>query len=102
MLVLDFVYIGAVTVLQVEPPCTTFSLLREAHPALYSVRIGVLSPGVKRPGREADNLLLSSVKVKNEWSYTSASPVHLHGVDENIFTYTSILTLWHPSFTFKF
>jgi len=91
MLILDFVYIGAVTVLQAELPCITFSLLREAHPALYSMRIGVLSPGAKRPGREADTLLLSSVEVKNEGSYTSASSIRLRGVDGDIFTFTSIL-----------
>jgi hypothetical protein len=85
------VYIGAVTVLQAAPPCITFSLLREAHPGSYSVRIGVLSPGVKRPGREADNLLLSSVEVKNEWRYTSAFSIGLHGVEEDIFTFTSII-----------
>jgi hypothetical protein len=33
---------------------------------------GVLSLGIKRPGREADHLPLSSVEVKNVWGYTSA------------------------------
>jgi hypothetical protein len=32
---------------------------------------GALSPGVKRPEREAGNSPPSSAKVKNEWSYTS-------------------------------
>jgi hypothetical protein len=31
-------------------------------------------PGVKRPGSEANHLPPSSVKVKNEWSYTSTYP----------------------------
>jgi hypothetical protein len=35
---------------------------------------GDISPGVKRPGREADHSSLSSAKVKNAWSYTSTSP----------------------------
>jgi hypothetical protein len=52
---------------------------------------GVLSPGVKRLGREADHLLLSSVEVKNEGSYTSASSIRLHGVDGDVFTFTSII-----------
>jgi hypothetical protein len=30
-----------------------------------------LSPGVKRPGREADNSPLSSADVKNAWGYDS-------------------------------
>jgi hypothetical protein len=32
---------------------------------------GVLSLGVKRPGREADHSPPSIVEVKNAWSYTS-------------------------------
>jgi hypothetical protein len=32
---------------------------------------GVLSLGVKRPGREADHSPSYSVEVKNAWSYTS-------------------------------
>jgi len=35
---------------------------------------------IKRPGSEADHSPPPSAKVKNEWSYTSASPIHLHGV----------------------
>jgi hypothetical protein len=41
---------------------------------------GVLSLRVKRPVREADHSPPSSVEVKNEWSYTSTLPIHLHGV----------------------
>jgi hypothetical protein len=32
---------------------------------------GAVSLGVKRPGREADHPPLSSIAVKNAWSYTS-------------------------------
>jgi hypothetical protein len=39
-----------------------------------------LSPGVKRPGREADHSHPSSAEAKSEWSYTSTPPVHLHDV----------------------
>jgi hypothetical protein len=41
---------------------------------------GALSLGVKRPGREADHARPSSAEVKNAWSYTSTSPIRLHGV----------------------
>jgi hypothetical protein len=41
---------------------------------------GDLSPGVKRPGREADHIPLSSTEVKNTWSYTSTPPIRLHNV----------------------
>jgi hypothetical protein len=41
--------------------------------------------GVKRPGSDLNYSPLSSDKVKNEWSYTSDSPVYHRGVDrENI------------------
>jgi hypothetical protein len=36
----------------------------EAHPASYPLGIRVSFPGVKRPGREADNLPPSSAEVK--------------------------------------
>jgi hypothetical protein len=35
---------------------------------------GTLSPGVKRPGREADHSPLAGAKVKKMWIYTSTSP----------------------------
>jgi hypothetical protein len=41
---------------------------------------GALSLGIKWPGREADHSPQSNAEVKNAWSYTSAPPVHLHGV----------------------
>lgn len=40
---------------------------------------GTSSPAVKRPGRDADCLLASSVEVYNEWDFTSA-PVTCLGV----------------------
>jgi len=42
--------------------------------------------GIKRPGRDADHSPSFSAEVKNEWSYTSTSPVCLHGVDRHTFT----------------
>jgi hypothetical protein len=41
---------------------------------------GVLSLGVKRPGREADHSPQYSAEVKNAWSYTSIPAIGLHGV----------------------
>jgi hypothetical protein len=41
---------------------------------------GVLSPGVKWPGCEADRSSPSTAEVKNVWSYTSSSPIHLNCV----------------------
>jgi hypothetical protein len=42
-----------------------------AHPASYPMATGGSFPGVKRPGREADNSPPSSAEVKNARSYTS-------------------------------
>jgi len=38
------------------------------------------TPGIKRPGCEADYPPLSSPEVKSTWSYTSTPLVRLHGV----------------------
>jgi hypothetical protein len=46
----------------------------EAHLAPYPMGTGTFSPGVKRPGREADHLPPLSAEVKNKWSYNSTSP----------------------------
>jgi hypothetical protein len=40
---------------------------------------GNITPGVKRPGREADHLTSSSAEVKNAWNCTSAPLICLHG-----------------------
>jgi hypothetical protein len=42
-----------------------------AHPASYPMSTGVLSWGVKWPGREANHSPPSSTETKNVWSYTS-------------------------------
>jgi len=42
-----------------------------AHPAYYPVGTGSFLPGVKRLGREAGYLPLSSTEVKNALSYNS-------------------------------
>jgi hypothetical protein len=49
---------------------TSRTALRPTQPPIQWVP-GVLSLGVKRPGREAKHWPPSSAEVKNEWSYTS-------------------------------
>jgi len=39
-----------------------------------------------RPKLDVDLLPVSSAKVKNEWSYTSAPPMCLHGLDRDKYT----------------
>jgi hypothetical protein len=41
---------------------------------------GALSPGVKRPGREADRPLPTSAEVKKKMDLYIHSPIRLHGV----------------------
>lgn len=41
----------------------------EADPAFYSMIIGDYFSGLKRPRREAGQLLLPCAEVKNEWSH---------------------------------
>jgi len=52
---------------------TSRQILRPTQPP-NQWAMGTLSLGVKRPGHEADHLLSSCVKVKNEWSCTSTPP----------------------------
>jgi len=42
--------------------------------------LGALALGLKRLVREANHSSLSSVEVKNAWSYTSTTPIRLHGL----------------------
>jgi hypothetical protein len=74
-----------------------FLLSKTSSPALvptptsHSMGKGVLSRKVKRPRREAGHLLPSSVE--DGWSNTSTSPIRLHGVHRNYFTFTFALHL---------
>jgi hypothetical protein len=52
----------------------------EAHPVSYTMGTRDSFSGVKRPGREADHSPPSSAEVQNACSYTSTSPIRLHGV----------------------
>jgi hypothetical protein len=63
-----------------------FSFTTASRPALGPTQPPIkltpraLSPGVKRPVREAYPSLPSSADVKNVWNYTSTPPIRLHGV----------------------
>jgi len=59
---------------------------RGVHPASYSVSNEDLSPGVKRPGSEADNWMQSTAKAKNEWDLTSPHTC-LHGMQRENFIF---------------
>jgi hypothetical protein len=53
------------------------------HPASYTMNTGgwgALSPGIKRPEREADHLYQSVAHVKNAWRFTSIHIFSQHGV----------------------
>lgn len=45
---------------------------------------------VKLPGRESDHSSPSDAEVENDWSYTSAPPICLHGVRMENFTFSSL------------
>ena len=61
-------------------------------PNFLSMVIGVRYPGLKRPGRGVNHSLSYNTKVKNEWSYTSASPTCIHGVNKENCTYIPFLS----------
>ena len=58
-----------------------------AHPASYSMGIGVLSRGKR--GRDVKSTTPPcSAEFRNEWNYTTAPPICLHDVDrDNIFNF---------------
>jgi hypothetical protein len=45
-----------------------------AHPVSYPMGTGVLFPGVKLQGSEADHSPPTSAEVKKKWIYTSTPP----------------------------
>jgi hypothetical protein len=53
---------------------------------------GSFSLELKRPGSEVDTSSASSAEVKNAWSYTSTSPVRIHGV---VLNQAMGASLWH-------
>ena len=64
----------------------TVQTISSVHQAFYSVGTGVFLEE-KRPGSEVDQSPPSSVKVKNEWSYSYNSPLCDHDVDREKFTF---------------
>jgi hypothetical protein len=56
-------------------------------PHIQQVR-EVLSPAAKLPGHEVNHPPPSSAVVKNDWSYTSTPPIHLHGMHRDDFIFT--------------
>jgi hypothetical protein len=56
-----------------------------AHTASHLMDTWFLSPEVKQPVFEVYQLRLSIDKVKNGWSYTSAPPVCIYGMDKDNF-----------------
>jgi len=59
-----------------------FQTSPEAQPTNSSIGTGIISRRIKRPWHEVD-----FAGVKNEWSYTSAPPICLHGVYKVIFVF---------------
>jgi hypothetical protein len=52
----------------------------KAHQPPFQCVPTAVSPGVKRPGREADHSPPTSAEVKKTWIYTSSPSIRLHGV----------------------
>jgi hypothetical protein len=76
-----------------------FLLAAASRPAVGPIELptqivrGILSPGAKRPGHEADHSPLYSADVKNTWSDTSSPP----------YGFTSwCLVKYRDNFTFTF
>jgi len=62
----------------------------EAPQASYSVGTLGCFPGVRRREHEVNHSPPSIAEVKNEWRYTSASPICLHGVGRENITFTFV------------
>jgi hypothetical protein len=62
---------------------------------------GAVSPGVKRPWREADHSAPSSVEVKNTWRYTSAPQYVFMACYVSIWTTLPLLYVVSPDRSFS-
>jgi hypothetical protein len=77
-----------------------FSLLQSiqtdsgTHPASCSMGNRALSPGVKRPGREANHSLPSSAEVKTECGHIFIPHICFHGLYRSNFTFYLLLAFW--------
>jgi len=60
--------------------------------------VGSFARGIKRPERDADHSPPSSDEIKNEWSYASTTPTHLHGVYRGKFSCSYLLYHHHWRF----
>jgi hypothetical protein len=56
-------------------------------------------PGIKRLGRELEYSFPSSAQVKNEWSYTAAPHIRLHGENDNC-TFTQLTATSTPKHSY--
>jgi hypothetical protein len=59
------------------------------HPAIQQISGLVLE--VKQPGHKFNHLSLSHVEMKDEWSCTSAAPLHLWFRQEQFYFFTCLL-----------
>jgi len=72
------------------------------HPAFYPMGIRALSPGLKWPGREAEQSPPSSTEVQNSWSlpplpqYVFMAWCLVKYRDCFIFTYLYLTSFWEP------
>ena len=64
-----------------------------AHLPFCSVGTGFHFRRIRRPGRQVEQVLQSRAEVKNEWTYTSVTPVCFRGMDGGTFTFTITATL---------
>jgi hypothetical protein len=67
------------------------------QPPIQSIP-GAFSPGVKRPGCEADHSPQVSSEVNKMWIYISTPPISLHGVVLNWLSTGTTLSFLLPSF----
>jgi hypothetical protein len=70
----------------------SFSFLQNFHrcwglPTLVFNRYGGSFLGIMRPGSETEHSSVCSAQVKNEWSYTSNSPIQFYGMDRDNCTF---------------
>jgi hypothetical protein len=65
-------------------------LHKQSGPAVRPSGYRGSHPGVKRPGREADQSPPSSTDIKNRWSHTSAPPTRRHGAERDKCTFNCL------------
>ena len=61
-----------------------------SHSASYIVRTRESFLGVELSGRESDYLSPTNLGVKNEWGYSSTSPIYLHSVHRENFNFAFV------------